>query len=317
VARPVHSQFLALDAVVGESGSITETLKVVYTPLFCVWFLAAFVVLEGRDLRMIPSVLRAEWLELFRGNVAFFLSLTGIIYSSVPREERVLAFGVASLVYTWILSLWNSAREERRSAAGMEMCSLSDEDCVPLRAPPRSRALLSVAMRRTLIRVRRPWQRRRSGNLSMRLLGATDADADDGAPLPLLDRWARLEDGSFYGTTQVDGHMLWIRAPSVVREGPDGTPERIQTLNGLVFELGTPSLHAQVKETRQASRRLGDEWKVPLVETSVWPPSDIMYRRLSAVAGLWPLVLVASTLALSNEYGVIPGTCIGPAATIP
>lgn len=50
-----HAWFLALDSVVGESGTTTETLlkvaadQLVYTPLFCVWFLSAFVLLEGRE----------------------------------------------------------------------------------------------------------------------------------------------------------------------------------------------------------------------------------------------------------------------------
>ena len=161
-----HAWFLGLDAVVGESGSTFETfLKVVadqlvYTPLFCVWFLAAFVVLEGRAARSIPNVIRNEWFELYRGNAGFFLPLTGIIYGTVPRDERVLAFGAGSLIYTWILSLWNSARSEK--AAGAELCSLNSEaaaaddgECVALPAPPRSRALLSVGVRRTLVRARR------------------------------------------------------------------------------------------------------------------------------------------------------------------
>ena len=61
-----------------------------------------------------PRAVRSAWAELYRGNVGFFLPLTGLIYGFVPIGERVLAFGVASLVYTTILSLWNNARERRR-----------------------------------------------------------------------------------------------------------------------------------------------------------------------------------------------------------
>ena len=159
-----HAWFILLDAAVGESGGATETLvkvaadQLVYTPLFCVWFLCAFVALEGRDVRTIPRVLRAEWFELYRGNAGFFLPLTGLIYGYVPRDERVLAFGAGSLVYTWILSLWNSARAEQRAEEGEELCYLGeegDEECVPLASPPRSRALLSVGVRRVLVRARR------------------------------------------------------------------------------------------------------------------------------------------------------------------
>merc|ERR1712238_624846 len=89
----------------------------VYTPIWCAWFLATMAVLEsptfgsvtGR-VRSIPSVWRSDWAELLGGNIGFFLPLTGLIYGLVPRENRVLAFGLASLVYTTILSIWNESR---------------------------------------------------------------------------------------------------------------------------------------------------------------------------------------------------------------
>ena len=130
-----HVWFEVLDGAVGTDGTLVQTLEkvagdaLVYTPLWCVWFLAAFAVLEGRPWRSIPSVISADWLELFRGNLGFFLPLTGkpnpnptltrtrtrtrtrtltltltltlgLIYGFVPIEERVLAFSAASLVYT-------------------------------------------------------------------------------------------------------------------------------------------------------------------------------------------------------------------------
>ena len=79
-----HAWFEALDTVAGEDGTFAQTaLKVaadalVYTPIWCAWFLLAFAVLEGRQLRTIPAILRDEWLELFRGNLGFFLPLTGL-----------------------------------------------------------------------------------------------------------------------------------------------------------------------------------------------------------------------------------------------
>ena len=78
-----HAWFEVLDGVVGTDGTLVQTLEkvagdaLVYTPLWCVWFLAAFAVLEGRPWRSIPSVISADWLELFRGNLGFFLPLTG------------------------------------------------------------------------------------------------------------------------------------------------------------------------------------------------------------------------------------------------
>ena len=163
-----HAWFIALDQIVGEDGTVTQTLlkvladQLVYTPLFCVWFLAAFVILEGRDARSIPRVLRERWFELFRGNFSFFLPLTGLIYGYVPRDERVLAFGLGSLVYTWILSLWNSARSEQLAIAeDAELCRLADDDCAPLpAAPPRTRAFLSVGIRRAVVSARRSVRQR-------------------------------------------------------------------------------------------------------------------------------------------------------------
>ena len=78
-----HVWFEVLDGAVGTDGTLVQTLEkvagdaLVYTPLWCVWFLAAFAVLEGRPWRSIPSVISADWLELFRGNLGFFLPLTG------------------------------------------------------------------------------------------------------------------------------------------------------------------------------------------------------------------------------------------------
>ena len=67
-----HGWFATLDGAVGDDGTLVQTvLKVagdalVYPPLWCVWFLAAFVLLEGRPWRSIPAVVSSEWLELFR-----------------------------------------------------------------------------------------------------------------------------------------------------------------------------------------------------------------------------------------------------------
>ena len=132
-----------------------------YTPLFCVWFLAAFVLLENRgDFRLIPGVIKNEWFELFRGNLSFFLPITGLIYGYVPREERVLAFGAASLVYSTILSTWNNARSGAVALDVLDggIIDSSDngglEECAVVPGPTRP-ALLSVGVRRVLVKARR------------------------------------------------------------------------------------------------------------------------------------------------------------------
>jgi len=118
-----HIWFIGLDGVVGEGQGLADTLvktaadAMVYTPLWCAWFLAAMCALESPTLssvagriRSVPSIWRSDWAELLRGNVSFFLPLTGIFYGFVPRDERVLAFGLAGFIYTIILSLWNESR---------------------------------------------------------------------------------------------------------------------------------------------------------------------------------------------------------------
>ena len=163
-----HAWFEVLDGVVGTDGTLVQTLEkvagdaLVYTPLWCVWFLAFMAVLEGRGLRTVPGVVRSDWLELFRGNLGFFLPLTGLIYGLVPRQERVLAFAVASLVYTTILSVWNNARQETE----LELCSVDDPDpaCEPMPQPPirwPRAAVLPYRARRVLVSARRITSRER------------------------------------------------------------------------------------------------------------------------------------------------------------
>jgi len=118
-----HVWFVGLDGLVGDGQGLVDTLvktaadTFVYTPVWCAWFLATMAVLESPTVgevtgrvRSIPEIWREEWGELLRGNIGFFLPITGFIYGLVPRENRVLAFGIASLVYTTILSLWNESR---------------------------------------------------------------------------------------------------------------------------------------------------------------------------------------------------------------
>lgn len=307
-----HGWFFALDAVVGESGTVAETLlkvaadQLVYTPLFCVWFLAAFVVLEGRDVRTIPRVLRTEWLELFRGNVGFFLPLTGIIYGYVPRDERVLAFGAGSLVYTWILSLWNSARDAERVAAGVELCSVSEADCEPLPAPARSRPLLSIGVRRVLVQAtRRSTRRTRTDRPTMRLA----SDEADAPGKRRLEQWSRLDDGRFRG--EHDGRTLWVRAASV--EEVAGRPARVTTASGEMVALGTRLEGPQPPVA--PSRRSGGPPAAPTLHQIAVRPQPAWQRGLSFAVSTWPTLAVFVTLYLSNAYGVVPGTCIGPAAT--
>ena len=73
----------------------------------------------------------------------------------MPRERRVFAFGMASLIYTTILSLWNSKR------ARAEDEDLPPDPRIPLPRPPRAAIRLRRVIRatqratRTLVRTAR------------------------------------------------------------------------------------------------------------------------------------------------------------------
>jgi hypothetical protein len=80
-----------------------------YTPLWCVWYLTYISITTPSSPSPLDS-LRQSWLELYRGNLGFFLPLTCLIYAFVPTPSKVLAFGAASLFYTTVLSAWNAGR---------------------------------------------------------------------------------------------------------------------------------------------------------------------------------------------------------------
>ena len=117
-----HGWFHALDAAVGDDGTTGQTLvkvaydALLYTPCWCLWFITAFALLEGKSLRDIPRMVKNDFGELYQGNLGFFLPLTGIIYGVVPRNQRVLAEELANLVYTTFVSLWSHARDQDEPA---------------------------------------------------------------------------------------------------------------------------------------------------------------------------------------------------------
>mmetsp|Transcript_27378 Transcript_27378/g.41441 ORF Transcript_27378/g.41441 Transcript_27378/m.41441 type:complete len:307 (+) Transcript_27378:77-997(+) len=171
-----HLWFLALDLMVGQGQGLFDTvLKTVadasvYTPLWCLWFLAFMTMMKPHTnselhdsmalrFQSIFDVWKSDWLELFRGNLGFFLPLSGLIYGFVPREERVLAYGLASLIYTTILSLWNQNRGQSDTLVpivNMELCDVDNVNtkaCVPVPRPPR--AALPFRLRRVVVKARR------------------------------------------------------------------------------------------------------------------------------------------------------------------
>lgn len=116
-----HTWFVVLDGLIGDGQGAIQTLSktaadtMVYTPIWCAWFLLAMTVLESRDMQAmpanlsrVPSIWRSDWQELLRGTVGFFLPFTAVLYGLVPLQQRVFAFGCLNLIYTTLLSMWNA-----------------------------------------------------------------------------------------------------------------------------------------------------------------------------------------------------------------
>ena len=142
----------------------------VYTPIWCAWFLLFMegtkAVLKRReDEGKNKGTFGETWLELYKGNLGFFLPLTSLIYGFVDVEGRVLAFGLASLLYTTVLSLWNAERGGDEGDVGDVLCLVPDDDsvsagenkeeCSPIGVPTRSTAMFNPGVRR--IGVRAKW----------------------------------------------------------------------------------------------------------------------------------------------------------------
>ena len=118
-----------------------KKLSKVFTPLWCAWFLVGMGILEGSlTKKFTNNVISTEYKELLAIDVGwvfciihlfqsvfknkilqhlyrFFLPLSTVVYSIVPREARVFVFSVANLAYTSIVSLWNEKKKEGLTAS--------------------------------------------------------------------------------------------------------------------------------------------------------------------------------------------------------
>ena len=126
---------------------------------------------------------------------------------------------------------------------------------------------------------------RRAPPPAMSLGAAGDDDGGGPGGSLRLDSWTRLDDGRIRG--RVGGRTLWI-PPAATEEG---CPARLRTRNGELYELGAPARRTEAEAAGAA-----------------------VVRRGSLVADAWPALTVLAILTLSNAAGVVPGTCIGPAA---
>jgi len=117
-----HNWFIALDQVIQGTDGISIVYKViadtlVFTPVWVAWFLFAMGLLEGNlQKKVTTNKLQSEYKELLYIDVGFFLPLSTVVYSIVPREARVLVFSIANLLYTSIVSLWNQKKVIELSA---------------------------------------------------------------------------------------------------------------------------------------------------------------------------------------------------------
>ena len=114
-----HVWFQQLDRAVGLSNLVLATCAKVlldlafFTPVWCVAFLGAMALMQGQGPREAGRRIRTEGLELYTGNLLAWLPANFVIYSVVPLELRVPAFGIYNLVYTIFLSFWAERRHCR------------------------------------------------------------------------------------------------------------------------------------------------------------------------------------------------------------
>ena len=98
---------------------------VCFTPLWCAAFLFCMEAMRsgfrqttiGFGAGLAAARVKADWFELYTGNVAAWLPINALIYGVVPLQRRVLAFSVATLLYTLVLSAWDAAKAERTTVA--------------------------------------------------------------------------------------------------------------------------------------------------------------------------------------------------------
>eukprot|EP00931_Biecheleriopsis_adriatica_P006291 TRINITY_DN107708_c0_g1_i1.p1 TRINITY_DN107708_c0_g1~~TRINITY_DN107708_c0_g1_i1.p1 ORF type:complete len:290 (+),score=63.27 TRINITY_DN107708_c0_g1_i1:51-872(+) len=124
-----HHWFETLDAVLPRSGNdVADTaLKVLadsllYTPCWCVTFLAAMALMEGRGPKEAATEVRRDFVELLKGNYGITLPFVALIYGSVPVRYQVAGFACLTLAYTIVLSLWANARgAQAEGSSGMKI----------------------------------------------------------------------------------------------------------------------------------------------------------------------------------------------------
>ena len=65
--------------------------------------------MAGGGVAACAARVRGEWRALYAGNVAAWAPINACVYGLVDLQHRVLAFSVATLLYTLVLSTWAEA----------------------------------------------------------------------------------------------------------------------------------------------------------------------------------------------------------------
>merc|ERR1712039_159216 len=99
-----HNWFEALDASLPSTGAweVDTVAKVVcdsaiYTPCWCVVFLAVMALMEGRGAKGAIKDVRTDFFDLLKGNYGFTLPFVAAIYGLVPVRFQVAAFAALTL----------------------------------------------------------------------------------------------------------------------------------------------------------------------------------------------------------------------------
>ncbi|CAE8583037.1 unnamed protein product [Polarella glacialis] len=122
-----HHWIQFLDSTLPKTGSgiLDTALKVlsdsvVYTPCWCIVFLFAMAVMDGRSARAAVQEVKRDFVELLRGNYGLTLPFVVLIYGWVPVRYQVAGFQALTLAYTTVLSLWANERASQLAPGRQE-----------------------------------------------------------------------------------------------------------------------------------------------------------------------------------------------------
>jgi len=110
-----HSWFHTLESYITEYRIVDIIARiladaVIYTPIWCLWFLTAMNCLEKRSPFTRVRIWLDEWLSLVKLSTSVYLPISVVLYSFIPIERRVFASALGTMICTVFLSIWNATR---------------------------------------------------------------------------------------------------------------------------------------------------------------------------------------------------------------